>query len=108
MVVLLKTLRRWVRQAERDQSVRPGLASEDPARLPERSRRDAVLREEIRRVWEENLRVYGVLKVWRQFLREGIQVARCTVERLMSEMGLHGVLRGKKVRTTIPDETVER
>jgi len=62
----------------------------DPSRLSARAQRDAVLREDIRRVWEENFRVYGVRKVWRQLGREGIEVARCTVERLMRDMGLEG------------------
>ncbi len=74
-----------------------------PERRPVRQRRDAVLGGEIRRVWEENFRVYGARKVWRQLLREGVQVARCTVERLMRQMGLRGVVRGKQVRTTITD-----
>jgi transposase InsO family protein len=65
----------------------------NPARLPARARRDAVLRTEIRRVWEENFRVYGVRKVWRQLCREGIAVARCTTARLMRQMGLSGVVR---------------
>ena len=73
----------------------------DPAKLPARARRDLTLRTEIRRVYEENFRVYGVRKVWRQLLREGIAVARCTVARLMRTMGLQGVVRGKRVRTTI-------
>lgn len=76
----------------------------DPARLSKRCRRDAVLRREIRRVWEANRRVYGARKVWRQFHREGIDAARCTVERLMREMGLQGVVRGRTPRTTIPDK----
>jgi len=76
----------------------------DPARLSERSRCDAVLRREIRRVWEGNRRVYGARKVWRQLHREGIDVARCTIERLMREMGLQGVVRGRTPRTTIPDK----
>jgi len=76
----------------------------DPARLSERFRRDAVLRREIRRVWEANRRVYGARKVWRQLHREGIDAARCTVERLMREMGLQGVVRGRTPRTTIPDK----
>jgi len=76
----------------------------DPLRLSERARRDAVLRREIRRVWEANRRVYGARKVWRQLHREGIDAARCTVERLMREMGLQGVVRGRKPRTTIPDK----
>ena len=59
---------------------------------------------EIRRVFEENLQVYGVRKVWRQLQREGIQVARCTVARLMREMGLRGAIRGKPVKTTIADK----
>jgi putative transposase len=73
----------------------------DPGKLPARARRDATLRTEIRRVYEENFRVYGVRKVWRQLLREGIAVARCTVARLMQAMGLQGVVRGQTIRTTI-------
>jgi putative transposase len=73
----------------------------DPGKLPARAQRDIILRTEIRRVYEENLRVYGVRKVWRQLLREGTAVARCTVARLMRTMGLQGVVRGKRVRTTI-------
>jgi putative transposase len=73
----------------------------DPGKLPARARHDMTLRTEIRRVYEENFQVYGVRKVWRQLLREGIAVARCTVARLMRTMGLQGVVRGKRVRTTI-------
>ena len=73
----------------------------NPARLPARARRDEILRTEIRRVWEENFRVYGVRKVWRQLRREGIAVARCTTARLMRQMGLSGAVRGKAVKTTI-------
>ena len=62
----------------------------DPSRLPDRIRRDADLKVEIRRVFEENFRVYGVRKVWRQLRREGFAVARCTVARLMRDMGLRG------------------
>jgi transposase InsO family protein len=76
----------------------------DPARRPARARRDDVLRAAIHRVWEENFRVYGVRKVWRQLGREGIVVARCTVARLMRAMGLQGAVRGKPVRTTISDK----
>jgi putative transposase len=76
----------------------------DPARHCSRSRRDATLMPEISRVFEENFRVYGVRKVWRQLLREGHAVARCTVIRLMRSMGLQGVIRGKPVRTTISDK----
>jgi len=72
-----------------------------PEKAPARTRRDAVLGEHIRRVWEENFRVYGVRKVWRQLLREGEVVARCTVARLMRKMGLRGVVRGRPVRTTL-------
>jgi putative transposase len=75
----------------------------DPDTAPARVRRDVVLRQHIRRVWEENFQVYGVRKVWRQLGREGIEVARCTVARLMREMGLKGVVRGKPVKTTISD-----
>jgi transposase InsO family protein len=59
-------------------------------------------------VWEENRRVYGVRKVWRQLNREGIDVARCTVARLMREMGLRGAVRGRRVRTTVPADQAER
>lgn len=87
----------------------------DPAKLSQRAKRDAELRPEIRRVWEENFQVYGVRKVWRQLTREGIAVARCTVARLMAEMGLAGVVRGRVKKTTVrdlaapcPDDRVRR
>jgi putative transposase len=80
----------------------------DPERLPPRAKRDAALREEIRRVWEENFQVYGVRKVWRQLRREGVGVARCTVARLMRALGLEGAVRGRKFKTTVPDETAAR
>ncbi|MDD8587552.1 IS3 family transposase [Escherichia coli] len=67
---------------------------------------DDWLKREIQRVYDENHQVYGVRKVWRQLLREGIRVARCTVARLMAVMGLAGVLRGKKVRPTISRKAV--
>ena len=76
----------------------------DPTRLSARAKRDAALKPEIRRVFEENFRVYGVRKVWRQLKREGHDVARCTVARLMRTIGLQGVIRGKPVRTTISDK----
>ena len=72
-----------------------------------RAKRDDVLIPEVQRVWHANLRVYGADKVWRQLNREGVTVARCTVERLMKRLGLEGVRRGKKVRTTIPDAKAE-
>ena len=76
----------------------------DPSKARPRVRRDVALRGEIRRVWEENFGVYGVRKVWRQLGREGVSVARCPVARLMRQMGLHGIVRGKSVRTTISDK----
>lgn len=78
----------------------------DPTRRSDRVKRDEVLKIEIRRVFEENFRVYGVRKVWRQLKREGIAVARCTVARLMKAMGLQGVVRGKRAKTTISDAAV--
>jgi transposase InsO family protein len=75
----------------------------EPDRLPARAKRDAALTVEIQRVYEANFCVYGVRKVWRQLAREGIVIARCTVARLMRAMGLAGVVRGKTVRTTVPD-----
>ena len=87
----------------------------DPSLLSERARRDAELRPEIRRVWRENFEVYGVRKVWRQLNREGVAVARCTVARLMTEMGMAGAVRGKPVKTTVsnaaapcPEDRVNR
>jgi transposase InsO family protein len=76
-----------------------------PDTAPPRVQRDAALRVEIRRVFDENFEVYGVRKVWRQLVREGEDVARCTVARLMSRMGLQGVIRGRRVRTTISDKS---
>ena len=75
----------------------------DQRRLPPRVQHDEVLCVEIRRVWDENHQVYGARKVWRQLNREGIAVARCTVERLMRSMGLQGAVRGRRTRTTIPN-----
>lgn len=76
----------------------------DPSRMSARAKRDETLKIEVERVFELNFSVYGVRKVWWQLQREGIRVARCTVERLMREMGLKGVIRGKPVRTTISDK----
>jgi transposase InsO family protein len=81
----------------------------DPSKASARAQRDAYLRVEIRRVWEENFRVYGGEKVWKQLNREGIVVARCTVARLMREMGLGGAVRGRSFKvTTHAAEGVER
>ncbi|WP_416232367.1 IS3 family transposase [Escherichia coli] len=77
-----------------------------PDKRSARAQRDDWLKKEIQRVYDENHKVYGVRKVWRQLLREGIRVARCTVARLMAVMGLAGVLRGKKVRTTVSRKAV--
>ena len=80
----------------------------DPELRSNRAKRDDALKPDILRVRAENFEVYGARKVWRQLNREGITVARCTVERLMREMGLRGIVRGKPCRTTIPDEAAER
>jgi len=79
----------------------------DPARLSARARRDLELKPQIARVFAENFAVYGVRKIWRQMRREEISLARCTVERLMRQMGLRGVIRGKPVRTTISDKAAQ-
>ena len=63
----------------------------DPSRQPARAKRDVQLCGEIRRVRQENFDVYGVRKVWRQLCREGRDVARCTVARLMGEMGVPSI-----------------
>ncbi len=76
----------------------------DPEKLSARAKRDIALKPEIKRVFAENFEVYGARKVWRQMLREGFGVARCTVERLMADLGLHGVIRGKAIRTTVQDK----
>ena len=73
----------------------------DPSRLPPRTQGDAELKPEIERVWNENLQVYGARKVWLQLKREGFSVARCTVRRLMREMGLKGAVRGRTTKTTV-------
>jgi transposase InsO family protein len=75
----------------------------DASLISARAQRDVSLMPQIERVWNANMQVYGADKVWMQMNREGNRVARCTVERLMGRMGLHGAIRGKKVRTTIPD-----
>jgi putative transposase len=80
----------------------------NPERMPPRLQRDRTLVAEIRRVYDENFAVYGARKVWRQLGREGEVVARCTVERLMKSLGLQGVVRGRKCRTTIADDRAKR
>jgi transposase InsO family protein len=79
----------------------------DPSRRSKRAQRDEELSVEIRRVWEVNFRVYGVRKLWRQLNREGFQVARCTVQRLMRTMGLRGAVRGRRIGTTIPADQAD-
>ena len=79
------------------------------ARQPSpRWQRDEQLKAEITRVWKEHREVYGADKLWRQLNREGFKVARCTVERLMRELGIRGVVRGTTVRTTVADEAAAR
>ena len=80
----------------------------DPRRQPARVQREARLRPEIQRVWQANRRVYGAKKVWKQLNREAIPVARCTVARLMRDLGLRGVVRGRRITTTIPDALAAR
>ena len=78
----------------------------DPRKASARQQRDATLRPKIQKVWDDNWRAYGVRKAWRQLCREGEDVARCTIARLMAGMGLRGIVRGKAVKTTIPDSSV--
>ena len=82
---------------------REAARSHDASLCPPRRRRDAALVPQIERVWQGNLRVYGADKVCKQLRRENFAVARCTVQRLMRQLGLRGVTRGKSVRTTVPD-----
>ena len=92
------TLMDWVKKVD----IEAGRTSGVPAEV----RPDAVLRTQIRRVWGENFRVYGVRKVWRQLRREGIEVAHCTMARPMKQIGLVGVIRGKPVKTTVSNPAV--
>jgi putative transposase len=80
----------------------------DPDRRPERAKRDESLKGDITRVWTENFKVYGARKVWRHLNREHIDVARCTVERLVKRLGIQGVMRGAKCWTTVSDDTLAR
>lgn len=80
----------------------------DPSRRPARAQRDAALRPEITRVWEATRRRYGAKKVWKELRREGRVVARCTVARLYKALGLRGILRGRRVRTTVPEPLAHR
>jgi len=79
-----------------------------PERRSERAQRDEQLMPEIQRVWKENHRNYGAHKVWKQLHRESVPAARCTVERLMKQLGLEGVRRGKRCKTTIPDDVAHK
>lgn len=78
----------------------------DPSKASARQQRDAVLRPKIQKVWDDNWKVYGARKAWWQLCREGEAVARCTVARLMAGMGLRGIVRGKAMKTTVPDTSV--
>jgi transposase InsO family protein len=78
----------------------------DPAKAPPRVRRDGELRGRIRRIRDGNFGVHGVRKVWRQLGREGVGLARRTLARLMRQMGIHGIVRGRSVNTTISDKAV--
>src|SRR6187402_889321 len=81
----------------------------EPERRPARQKRDEELRGEIRRVYDEQFVVYGANKVWRQLKRESVKTARCTVERLMAEMGLRGVTRGRAFKvTTVSNDSQPR
>jgi len=78
----------------------------DPNLLSDRAKRDEEMKPQIERVFEENLSVYGVRKVWHQMRREGSDIARCTVARLMKDIEIEGVVCGKKPKTTIPDNAL--
>lgn len=80
----------------------------NPDQRSNRSKRDDVLCVEVKRVWHENFRNYGARKIWKQLHRESVQVARCTVERLMTRLGIAGVRRGKRCVTTIPSDLADR
>lgn len=80
----------------------------DPTRDPPRARRDGELKAHIQRVWDNNFQVYGVRKVWRQLNRETISVARCTIARLMGDLGLRGAIRGRRCKTTVCRDELTR
>ena len=80
--------------------------SKEPKRASKRAQSDDKLSVEIRRVWADNFEVYGVRKVWRQLQREGFKTARCTVARLMKELGIQGIVRGKPIKTTVQDKNI--
>jgi len=82
--------------------------AKEPELRSSRQKTDETLRGDIHRIWEDNFKVYGARKLWRQLRRDGHDVARCTVERLMREMGIQGVIRGRAKRTTIPADTNSR
>jgi len=79
--------------------------SRNPDLASDRAKRDAVLSPEVKRVWEENNEVYGIRKIWHQLQREEFSIARCTVARLMKRLDIHGVIRGKVKKTTVPDKS---
>ena len=92
------------RAADRPSTCHARMAvARDPSRASRRAQRDQDLREKIRRVWSDNRELYGAPKIWHALKRDRVDVARCTVNRLMQEMGLQGVVRGKKIVTTNPD-----
>jgi len=78
----------------------------DLAKASDRVKRDAELRPEMKRVWKDNRSVYGARKLWHAMKREKFDVARCTIERLMRDIGIEGVRRGKKIKTTWPDKAL--
>jgi putative transposase len=98
---ILKLASAFFAQAELDR--RHAARAKDPSLLSLRAQRDAALAPKIEAVWNANFQVYGADKVWKQLNREGVKVARCTVERLMKRMGLQGTKRGKVMRTTVAD-----
>lgn len=85
----------------------PTVGSRQPEQRSPRARRDEDLSLAIQCIWAEHFQVYGAGKVWRQLKREGFNVARCTVERLMRRLGLQGVIRGRVVRTTCSDKATQ-
>jgi len=101
--LLLRVTRRSPHQFRDDIRIQKITHSEPP-----RVKRDQVLSGEVYQVWEDNFRVYGARKVWRQLQREGRDVARCTVERLMKRLGIQGVVRGAKRWTTVRDDTLSQ
>ena len=111
----LQTMIAFIQEHREDLGVEPickvlpiaqSAIARDPDLASDRAKRDVILSPEVKRVWEENSEVYGIRKVWHQLQREEFVIARRTVARLIKRLDIHGVIRGKVQKTTVPDESL--